>query len=109
MPMYAIPFCPKSEEWYDVILVMTDETLERIKDHDPAQLDTRKILEHYKGREFRQLLICYESETDMVEVFRLFKEGNFFEAVKFLHRGFKVLPGDHDGPYHEMLHGPKPS
>lgn len=107
--MYAIPLKKNDEDWYDVILVLTDDTLERIKTHDPAEFDTRKVLDKYRAHQLRQIVLCYESETDMVQLFKLLKDGRIVDALKFLHRGFKVLPGDHDGPYHDMLHGSKPS
>lgn len=95
----------RSAEHYDLIVIYDDKAFERMRAHDPAQVNLSMIGEPWTSLKLRQIWETHESAEDTKKVIDMIRAGGQTQAVlKFLFRGFEYRPdlGDDDGPYIEM-------
>lgn len=98
--MLVIPFAINATE-FNVFVALQDDSLERMKSYDPAQIEPRKMGMPWAGMRLNVVLIGYATGPDVEEINRLQASGRGAEITKFLARGFNFKPeaGDYDGPY----------
>ena len=85
-------------ERVDLLIVLEEDQLDRIKAHDNAEIQWKDI--PYRGRP-GTIVIAYANAEEMVKIHKWAAEDNLKEAVKLLTSGWKYRPelGDHDfGP-----------
>ena len=101
--MIAIPIQVNGQE-YDVWIVLNDESIDRIKQYDPAEYVLDKATD-YRGLKLRGMVITYGNEADINQVWTLAKAGKMPDALRHLSRGSKFKPksGDSDKPYESQL------
>lgn len=89
-----------SEEEYIFIIALPQESLDRLKQHDPAQLPVYKMGEPFNKLRIREIHIAYYDEQDDQKIRRLVAEYDIKGAIKVLTRGWKFRPelGDNDLP-----------
>ena len=102
--MLSIPV-QLNETEYVLIIALQDANIERIKQHDPAEVVPEKLGGNWAKLTLKQIHITYATEEDERTITALFREGNVRDAVRFMRRGFKYQPtmGDHDGQYGPTL------
>ena len=99
--MMVIPFQINPQE-FSLFVALDPEGVGRIEEHDPAQVDMRKLPRVWQGLRLCIILIGYATADDMAHVMEMLSSGGDSEkALKYLSRGFMFKPeaGDHDGPY----------
>src|SRR5215831_14867528 len=85
----------------DVLIILGPENIERIQEKDPFQVDC----EDMPMAPFRIgiIQVSYATDTEMVQMTQLARQGKLDEAVKLATSGWRYRPerGDHDlGPEH---------
>ncbi len=97
--MIVIPFSVDEFE-YTLFIGLQDDSLERMKEYDPAQIEVSKMPAEFRRRKLGHIIVGYMTDADLQHVMRLEKSGNMAEGLKYLTQGFKFRPerGDHDGP-----------
>src|SRR5262245_5640908 len=95
--MQAIPYRLNEDE-YNVCLILEDENVARIKDHDPAELIISYLPEEWRQLRLNTVIITYASGGDLLEMRKLLDAGEIKQALRFLCRGFRFRPdkGDAD-------------
>lgn len=99
--MTLLSLCLNERE-YDLIIVLDDANIERIKQYDPAVIETIKTRSQTGGRRVRNVMISYMTAEDEAHIMRMHAEGaSILDVTTYLSRGFAYRPdlGDHDGPY----------
>jgi len=99
-----LPFQLNDRE-YSVFVVLQDDNLSRLREHDPAEVNIGKMGQPWSALKLRDVIIGYASETDTADVYRLCEANRSDEALKYLSRGFAFHPdrGDHDDAYPSAL------
>lgn len=87
----------------DVVIVMAEENIERIRRYDPAQVNWRDLPPEYSMRSIHSVGVAYATADELKEIERMsLSDADWKEkALKTLSRGFEFRPdlGDHDfGP-----------
>ena len=87
----------------DLLMVLSDENIERIKRYDPAQMPWETLPIEYAMRRPHTIGVAYATAEELAEIERLSASdpGWKEKALKMLSRGFEYRPdlGDHDfGP-----------
>lgn len=100
MSLYTIPF-PVGPLHYSVIVVLSDENIERIRERDPVEVVTPEIAAvmgpEYAWRTLRDVVITYATADEMVTAAALIKDGKVREALQLLTRGYRYRPDRGDG------------
>ena len=93
-----------SDTEMDLFVILEDDNIERIKQHDPAEI-VRRNLGPMSRFTIRNVVIAYAGKEDLATVMPMFENGNPNEAMRHLSRGFRFRPdsGDHDGKYESIL------
>lgn len=95
--MLMIPVLNKGR--VDLLIVLEDDNIERIKQYDPAEVKWSQI--PWPDVRPRTIGIGYATAEEIKKIHKLAEEGKPQEAIKLVTRGFKFRPerGDHDfGP-----------
>lgn len=88
---------------YSVLIALGDESLERIRDHDPGVIEMLKVRQQTpwierRGLQLRDIVITYASAEDFAEVKRLAtRDVPARDVVKYLTRGYADRPDLGDG------------
>lgn len=85
---------------FDLLIVLEQENIDRIKEYDPAELKWNE-LGYFSDVKPRSIQITFGSPEDIKKIHELAKVGKPVEAIKLVTRGWKFRPesGDHDfGP-----------
>ncbi len=85
---------------FDLIVVLEDENLERMREYDPAEIKWRDLGKFSQYRP-KTIQIGYGTSEDVKKISELSQQGKVAEAIKLVSRGWKYRPeaGDHDfGP-----------
>lgn len=98
--MLVLPF-QISETEYNVVVILEDENIERIKEHDPAEIHTKLFADKFASRELKGVMVAYASPSEKENLIALVEQGDLPKVFSILSRGFKFRPekGDHDEPY----------
>jgi hypothetical protein len=92
---------------YTLFIVLEDTNLERLREHDPAQVELSKMTPPWPSLHLDDFVIAYAA----VEEVKLFKElvqaDRVGDAVGMLSRGFRFRPdkGDHESGYVSIKKG----
>lgn len=105
--MLLLPMLAPEPGYMNVVVVLDEEGLMRVRQHDPGELDLRKLPAEWQGLKIKTVSIAYEDRLGQQKVLELMRAGKLREAMQHLFRGFKVQPGDDDAPYLNI--GRKPS
>lgn len=96
--MYTIPY-QVSATHYRVVLVLTDESLDRMRVHDPAAFLTENFPAPYKHLRLEGVAVAYADADAHAEFLRRVQASEEVGTlINWLHRGFTVKPEDYDGP-----------
>jgi hypothetical protein len=85
----------------NLVIVLGDENVERIKQHDAAEVIWQQLPWKYSSRLPHTIGIAYATSQEMQNIEQLAREGKNQEAIDLVTRGFRYRPelGDHDfGP-----------
>lgn len=106
--MLAIPVATRGANEMHLILIFSDDGMERLKAADPAQIEVSRLGEPWCHRKVVGVTLAYESVENLAKVMRWLDAGDYQSAFKFITRGFTFRPekGDDDFPYLN-LGGPK--
>lgn len=93
-----------SETEYSTVVILEDENIERIKQHDPAEVHTKLLIDQFSSRELKSVMIAYVSPSEKDELVTFLKQGDLSKALTMLSRGFQFRPdkGDNDNPYERV-------
>lgn len=95
-----------SETEYIVYVALSPENIERLKTYDPAQFTPAKLGDPWQSLKLKDVFFGYATEEDLEHVNAMAaKDQTVKEVFDFLSRGWKVEPGDHDGPALSMRLG----
>lgn len=86
---------------FDLFVILEDENIERLKEHDPAEILPGNCGPAFNGLGLRSVQICYLSPGEVEEAVDLLRDGQINEVIKRLLKGWRFRPehGDHDqGP-----------
>jgi hypothetical protein len=87
---------------YSIFVILEDDNIARIKEHDPAEVNIHKLGSQWSKLRLRDVVIGYLAPgADTREFHRLIGERKMKEALKHLSHGFRYRPeaGDHDANY----------
>jgi len=93
-----------SPEWLDVLVVVDDESLDRMKQRDPFEVDLASVANRHNARHRsqcypRSLGVVWASAEDLGTIVALTKQGKVSAAIAYACRGWEKKPEDHDaGP-----------
>ena len=99
--MIAIPLAVAPGQ-FDLIVVLEDENLERIRDHDPAEQDVLRLPDVWRRQRVRRIQIGYLTPDEMREgMERLESDRNPVRLLQMVFARWKFRPekGDNDMPY----------
>lgn len=98
--MRIIPF-QVSNFQFNVMVVIEDENLERMKAYDPAQLAIDKLGFPWSTLTVKTVLIVHATPADLKHIDELARTGQAVRAVEYMSKGFTYDPGkgDNDDPY----------
>lgn len=85
----------------DLLIVLGDDSIERIAAYDPFEVNWGDFPKEYSMRRPHCIGVGYATEEEMGTIQQLVTEGRKEEAFALVTRGFKYQPerGDHDfGP-----------
>lgn len=88
----------------DIVIVLADENIERMKRYDPAEIVWADLPSEYSSRRPGAVAVAFATAEDQAEIERMSRTDpeNWKErALKLISRGFEFRPdlGDHDfGP-----------
>jgi hypothetical protein len=85
----------------DLLIVLGDDNMERVKQYDPAQIEWHKLPQYFSRRLLNIVAVGYATASEMEQIKGLASQGRQAEAFALVTRGFKYRPeaGDHDfGP-----------
>lgn len=79
----------------DILIVLEHESVERIQQRDPFELDARAVAERH-GPDVRvgAIGVVSGSEPDIAEIIRLQRAGKHDEAMAYAIRGWSMKSGD---------------
>lgn len=95
--LLVIPFMI-SDDGYSVMVVLQDENVERIKEHDPVVLDSAEILaaSRVTGR-LKEVIITYGDLKDLEVVSEYILRNDLPSALRHVTRGYRFRPDRGDG------------
>ena len=88
---------------FDLIVVLEDENIARMKQHDPAEILWKQF--PFSTLRPKTIQIAYATPDEARKISELAQSGNIAEVVKLVASGWKFRPeaGDHDfGPVSMM-------
>lgn len=94
-----------NEREFDVIICLQLENLDRMREHDPAEIIKSHFGEPWTGLQIRNVMIAYLTEKEAEEFpDRMRKDAR--AALRWLTRGFRYRPaqGDIDDDYRSLIH-----
>jgi hypothetical protein len=96
--LVTIPFVVDSDH-YSVIVILQNHNLTRIAAYDPAEVPMSAVSRSpiVDGRRLRDVIITYATDEEAHEVQRLARQGDFFEALRLVTRGYRFQPDRGDG------------
>lgn len=84
----------------DILIVLADENIERMKRYDPAQVLWKGLPPEYAMRQPESVGVAYATADELVEIECMSQSDPDWKekALKMLSRGFEFRPdlGDHD-------------
>lgn len=98
--MFCLPLQIDERE-YALYVFLEEENLDRMKEYDPAEVNTARLGEAFLRLRLREVIIGYATAADLKTVIELCHVGKPRKALRYMTRGFRYRPdqGDHDGPY----------
>ena len=81
-----------------IMIVLDEENVERIQEHDPFDLDMKKMGTVALPIPFR-ISICYARKDEQEKIMAMKEKEGIGAVLKYLSRGFKTTESDHDRPY----------
>lgn len=79
----------------DILIVLEAESMARLKECDPFELDAQGIADyHNPGSRVGRIGVVSGSDDDIAEVIRLHRAGKQTEAMAHATRGFSTREGD---------------
>jgi hypothetical protein len=93
-----------SESEFVVFLVIEDENIERLKEHDPSHLELDKLGLPWSGMKLHHLTFLYATPEEAKAVASTKSKEQMRDLLRNLSRGFRYRPelGDSDGPYQNI-------
>lgn len=97
--MMTIPLQVNSGE-YDLVIILEDENIERLKGYDPGEVDISK-LGPFSNLRVRRIQIAYANPEEVKLIGLCNTRGQLAETLNNLSRGWKFRPelGDSDMAY----------
>ena len=96
--MFTIPF-QVSATHYRVVVILTDNNLDRMREHDPAAFLTENLGAPFRNLRLEGFAVAYADAAEQAEFLRRVQSNEEVGTIlSWLHRGFMVKPEDHDGP-----------
>jgi hypothetical protein len=83
-----------------LVIVLGMDNIERILENDPFVFDGRKVPIPLALKVPLQVMICYAGEDEVERIHSM--TGKPEELWAYLTRGWKIGPGDEDGPYKKL-------
>ncbi|HTA46407.1 MAG TPA: hypothetical protein VK789_28385 [Bryobacteraceae bacterium] len=99
--LIVIPFQINARE-YSLFIALDDQSVERIKAYDPAQVEMGKLPPLWTNLRLNTILVGYATNIDVARITEMLQGADDpRKALQFLSRGFAFKPdqGDYDGPY----------
>lgn len=89
-----------TQDEYDLVIILEDENIERLKKYDPAEI-VGKNLGSFAKLKIRNIQICYATPEETMEISNCHTIGEVAKAIRKLGRGFRYRPelGDSDSAY----------
>ena len=79
----------------DILIVLEAESMARLKECDPFELDAQGIAHgHSPGSHVGKVGVVSGSDDDIAEVIRLHRAGQHDQAMAYATRGFSTREGD---------------
>jgi hypothetical protein len=104
--LFTIPFQVRPLH-YSVVVVLSDENIERIRHYDPAEIVsgdiTRALGEPWHWLTLRDVIVAYATTEELNTVTVLVKEGKATEALRLVTRGWQYRPHEGDGASPEVV------
>ena len=93
---------PNPDGTRDVMIVLGSDSLERMKEHDPVEVEWHTF--PFKNDALRIIGISYANDAEMVQMTQLARQGKLEEAITMVVSGWKYRPerGDHDLGYEKL-------
>lgn len=85
----------------DLLIVLSDENIERVRHYDPVEVLWRELPKEYAMRRPHTIAVTYCTPAEEAQLLQQSVSDPDWRAKAFaaLTRGFEVKPGDHDfGP-----------
>lgn len=102
MSAYVVPIMRKEPtETFDIFVILTERGWERLRKHDPVELETSKMGFFAKLR-LEKVHICYEDGADLERALNLLRT-DVLAGIGLLRRGWMGQPEDYDGDYRSIL------
>lgn len=98
--MICIPFSINQGR-FNVLIVLEQDGIDRIKEHDPAEVNLRAMPEPYRSMTLDEVHITFGTADDIRFIMSQEPGGTGLkEVLKRMTRGWKYRPelGDNDGP-----------
>lgn len=92
---------PQNENKLSLLIVLEDDNVARIKEHDCAEIHWNQVQRMYPRMTPATIGIAYATPSEMVQIQAFIEKDDVKSAIKLLTVGFKYRPeaGDHDfGP-----------
>lgn len=101
--MQIIPF-QVSPFAYSMVVVLSEESLERIKVQDPAEVITAMFGAPWTGLRVCDVIITYATREDQPTIDDLVARKDVSALLKFLTRGYAFKPDTGDGGAYVATH-----
>lgn len=93
--MQIVPF-KVSDAQYSLYVILEPENIDRIWQHDPAEVTLNKLPAPWSEMKLKDVVISFATPSDMEEVHRLLAANKPQDALRFLSRGFRYRPDASD-------------
>lgn len=99
--MMIVPFQISKTE-YSIVVLLENDNMERIREHDPAEITIKKLPPEWTRLKLNAVLITYLGPEEKDRFLALCDDDRVQQALRFATRGWRYRPdqGDHD-------HGPE--
>ncbi len=84
---------------YDLFIILQDENIARMKAYDPVEVVTAQFPIPIADRKIHNVMVMYATDEDVETITALCQAGQLPKALKYLSRGFRFRPDDHDDEY----------
>lgn len=107
--MFTIPI-QTIDGRYDLFVIADDETMDRMKEHDPATIELLKLGHPWNTMKVRCVHLMYATQEEIDKlVLKSDTAVKLKATLKILRRGWKCRPekGDSDAPYQSIDKNPQ--